>query len=150
MHGIPQHGRTSAAKAKLSQIFQKHDVNDIEIDTAMDQTSLRNNDLKAAELDRLHQAMIERLKTASYPENIQILTLVPDSWSHAFCATYFNVSEYLVRTAHNLKKSKGILAVPNATRVKTLSEETKQLVINFYEDDEYSRHCQVKKTQYWQ
>ena len=73
------------------------------------------------------------------------MTLVPDSWSHAFCATYFNVSEYLVRTAGNLKKSKGILAVPNPKRGKMLSEETKQLVINFYEDDEYSRQLPGKK-----
>ena len=32
-------------------------------------------------LVRLHEAMQEKLKTASYSEPIQILTLVPDKWS---------------------------------------------------------------------
>ena len=88
LHGMAQHSQTSAAKAKLSKVIDKFKsdlseayVDDIEINTTMDQTSLRNNEMKAAELDRLHQAMIEKLKTASYPEKIQILTLVPDSWS---------------------------------------------------------------------
>ena len=75
-HGIPQHSQTSAAKAKLSKVMDKfkpdlseaYDVNDIEINTAMDQTSLRNDEMEAAELDRLHQAMVEKLKTALYPE----------------------------------------------------------------------------------
>ena len=58
-----------------SDLSEAYDVNDIEIDTAMDQTSLRNDEMKAAELDRLHQAMIEKLKTASYSEKVQILTL---------------------------------------------------------------------------
>ena len=32
------------------------------------------------DLVRLHEAMQEKLKTASYSEQIQILTLVPDKW----------------------------------------------------------------------
>ena len=34
---------------------------------------------------RFHQAMQEELKTASYSEQIQILTLVPDKWSQMYC-----------------------------------------------------------------
>ena len=36
---------------------------------------------KASELDRLHNLMKEKLTAATYSENIQILTLAPDSWS---------------------------------------------------------------------
>ena len=36
---------------------------------------------KVNDLVRLHEAMQEKLKTASYSEQIQILTLVPDKWS---------------------------------------------------------------------
>ena len=41
------------------------------------------NDMKEKvnDLVRLHEAMQEELKTASYSEQIQILTLVPDKWS---------------------------------------------------------------------
>ena len=47
-------------------------------------------------LVRLHKAMQEKLKIASYSEQIQILTLVPHKWSRMYCLEYFNVFEYLV------------------------------------------------------
>ena len=47
-------------------------------------------------LVRLHEAMQEKSKTASYSEPIQILTLVPDKWSRMYCSEYFNILEYLV------------------------------------------------------
>ena len=37
-----------------------------------------------------------KIKTASYSEPIQILTLVPDKWSQMYCPKYFNILEYLV------------------------------------------------------
>ena len=38
----------------------------------------------------------KKLKTASYSEQIQILTLVPNKWSRMYCSEYFNVFECLV------------------------------------------------------
>ena len=60
--------------------------------------SYDENDMKEKVHDfvRLHEAMQEKLKTASYSEQIQILTLVPDKWPRMYCSNYFNVSEYLV------------------------------------------------------
>ena len=46
-------------------------------------------------LVRLHEAMQEILKTASYSEGTQILTLVADKWSRMYCSEYFKVFEYL-------------------------------------------------------
>ena len=51
---------------------------------------------KMYDLVRLHEAMQEKLKTASYSEQIQILTLVSDKWSQMYCPEYFNVFKYLV------------------------------------------------------
>ena len=51
---------------------------------------------KANDLFRLHKAPQEKLRTASYSEQVQILTLVPDKWSRMYCSEYFNVFEYLV------------------------------------------------------
>ena len=36
---------------------------------------------KVNDLVRLHEAMQEKLKTASYSERIQVLTTVPGKWS---------------------------------------------------------------------
>ena len=58
-------------------------------------------------LVRLHEAMQEKWKTASYSEPIQILNLVPDKWSQMYCSEYFNILEYLVLTSHEIKKSRG-------------------------------------------
>ena len=76
--------------------------------------SYDKNDMKEKvnDLVRLHEAMQEKLKTASYSEQIQILTLVPDKWSQMYCWEYFNVFEYLVWTSHEIKKVGGILAKP--------------------------------------
>ena len=63
---------------------------------------------KRSDLVRLHKAMQEKLKLASYSEQIQILTLVPDKWSRMYCSECFNVFEYLVRTSHEIKKVGGI------------------------------------------
>ena len=51
---------------------------------------------KLNDLVRLHEATQEKLKTASFSEQIQILTLVPDKWSRMYCSEYFNVFGYLV------------------------------------------------------
>ena len=59
--------------------------------------SYDKNDLqeKVNVLVRLQEAMQEKLKTASYSEPIQFLTLVPDKWSRMNCTEYFNIFEHL-------------------------------------------------------
>ena len=54
--------------------------------------SYDKNDMKEEVDDsvRLHEAMQEKLKTASNSEQIQILPLVPDKWSRMYCSEYFN------------------------------------------------------------
>ena len=60
--------------------------------------SYDKNDVKEKvnDLFRLHEAVQEKLETASYSEQIQILTLVPDKWSQMYCSKYFNIFEYFV------------------------------------------------------
>ena len=94
---------------------------------------------KMNDLVRLHKAMQEKLKTTSYSEQIQILTLVPDKWSRMHCSKYFNVFEYLVWTLHEIKKIDGILAKTASKKGKTLTTETLHLVTKVYEGDSFSR-----------
>ena len=92
--------------------------------------SYDKNDMqkKVNVLVRLHEAMQEKSKTASYSEPIQILTLVPDKWSWMYCSEYFNIFEYLVWTSHEIKKVSGILAKPAPKKGKTITTETLHLV----------------------
>jgi len=58
---------------------------------------------------------------------------------------YFDVSQYLVRNARTLVKEKGILAVSEPKRGKSLPSETLSAVKKFYHDEEYSRQLPGKK-----
>ena len=91
------------------------------------------------DLVRLSKVMQEKLKTESYSEQIQILTLVPDKWSRMYCFEYFNVFEYLVWTSHEIKNVGGILAKPAPKKGKTITTETIHLVTHVYEDGNFSR-----------
>ena len=73
----------------------------------------RDTKNKAEELDRLHATMKEKLVTASNTEKLQILTLLPDSWSPNYCSEYFGVSEYLIQSTRELKQRKRILSQPS-------------------------------------
>ena len=70
-------------KSNISEAYkvQVDCLNNLEPD------SYDKNDMqkKVNVLVRLHEAMQEKLKTASYSEQIQILTLVPDKWSQMYC-----------------------------------------------------------------
>ena len=73
------------------------------------------------------------------------MALVPDSWSQKYCSEYFGVSEYLIRSARELKQRKGILAQPSQKKGKAMAQETIDLVHAFFVDDEYSRQLPGKK-----
>ena len=81
-------------KSSISEAYK------VQVDRLKDSESDSDdkNDMKEKmnDLFRLHEAMQEKMKTASYSEQIQILTLVPDKYSRIFCSEYFNVFEYLV------------------------------------------------------
>ena len=64
---------------------------------------------------------------------VQILTLVPESWSQKTVATEFQVTEYMVKQARKLKREKGILAIPDPKKGNTLSKNTVKLVTDFYQ-----------------
>ena len=89
--------------------------------------------------------MKEKSVTASNTEKLQILTLVPDSWSQKYCSEYFGVLEYLIRSARELRQRKGILAQPSQKKCKTMAQEAIDLAHAFYEDDEYRRQLRGKK-----
>ena len=100
---------------------------------------------KAYEFDKIMILIKEKVMSSNKHEKVKLLTLTSDSWSRKKVAEFFNVSEYLVRSARELKKKKGILAEPDQIRGKMLSDSTLTLVTRFFEDDEYSRVMPGKK-----
>ena len=88
---------------------------------------------------RLHEAMQEKLKTASYSEAIQILTLESKKWSRMYFSEYFNIFKYLVWTSHEIKQVGEILAKPAPKKGKAITTETLHLVTSVFEDENFGR-----------
>ena len=81
-------------KSNISEAYK------VQVDCLKDSESdsLDKNDMKEKvnDLVRLREAMQEKLKTGSYSEQIQILSLVFDKWSQMYHCEHFNVFGYLV------------------------------------------------------
>ena len=86
-----------------------------------------------------------KLPTVNYRLKVPLLPLKPDSWPIKKASDYFNISEYLVRKTTEIKNQHGILTLPGFKSRKLISEKTIELVISFYEDDEWSRMMPGRK-----
>ena len=62
-----------------------------------------------------------------------------------YCSEYFDVFEYFAWTSHEIKKIDGILEKPAPKKGKTITTEIPYLVINSYEDDNFSGYKPGKK-----
>ena len=94
---------------------------------------------KASDLDRLTEQIREKKDIGKYytfEEKIKIRTITTESWLIVKAASYFSVSEYLIRQARELKKIHGIL---RKNRGKPLPASTAEKVQFFFEDDAHSR-----------
>ncbi|XP_066934504.1 uncharacterized protein [Clytia hemisphaerica] len=155
LHSLPPHSRVNRAKEKLKTVMSKFEesistVYNFPMEELKDSEPSNNDkretiDKKADEFDKLCTAIKEKLLISSYPEKVQLLTLAPDSWSREYCSKYFDVSEYLVRKARDLKRDSGILATPLPKKGKTIPQEHIIDIENFYKSDENSRQMPGKK-----
>ena len=73
------------------------------------------------------------------------MTLLPMSWSIKKIENEFKASNYMVRKAKTLVKSRGILSMPNPNHGHSLCDDTIVMVQNFYESDEINRVMPGKK-----
>lgn len=152
LHAVSSHSKSSYAKRKLGSACSTLKtkvckVLERDFSPEKDNRKIPNNILeKANNMDRLVDLIKERLETpVTYRERIQLLTLAPTSWSRKKVAEEFNVSEYAVRTARELLKEKGVIALPGPRIGKLLEQGTVNLIKNFYQNNEFSRIMPGKK-----
>ena len=100
----------------------------------------------ANDMIKLMKTIQQQIKTdITYPSKVQLLTLVPESWSLRKTASYFDVPLYMVKKAFDLRNSNGILALPTKYRRQRLDAATLEAINQFYHDEEYSREMPGKK-----
>ena len=81
--------------------------------------------------------MLQQLKekfhsTSQNSEKVQILTVLPKSWSIQKIQTEFGVSNFMARKVKQLVKEKGVLSSPDPCPGH-VSQETFDNVVSFYE-----------------
>ena len=87
----------------------------------------------------------EKYSTASRSEKLQILTIVPKSWSLRKIESEFGASNFMAREAKQLVREKGIFSTPNPKPGRSLPQTSIDVVVHFYESDENSRVMPGKK-----
>ena len=93
------------------------------------------------------RSLIEKYRnTGSRGEQIRILTIFADSWSHRKIMEKFGCSQRMATQAKHLVLGKGILSTPNPKMGKALSVEITEMVISFYKEDDINRPMPGKKT----
>lgn len=149
LKSVGERDRLGYGKRKVKQVEQamKEKVGKvlkISSDTFTNEVEQSCSDT-CGDLDSLIKLMKDKCKVSSRQKQIQLLTLAPESWSIKRISEEFGVTEYLVRRSRELKKESGILAEPHAKVGKALSSKIEELVLNFYQNDEYSRMCPGQK-----
>ena len=144
-HSMAKHRRVSYVNEKLQRSFAA--AVGVEENSSGRPVTSEEVKTKASDLDKLTEQMREKLTLGSTTseEKIKILTLTPESWSIVEAVLFFGVSEYLIRQARELKKSRGILGSPDKNLGKPLPASTTEKVQLFYEDDAHSHLMPGKK-----
>ena len=88
------------------------------------------------------------LTTTKMNEQLQILTVLPKSWSVKKIQQEFGVSTYMAQKSKKLVKEKGVLSLPDPKPGPSLLPETVDIVHAFYESDDISRVMPGKKDLY--
>lgn len=94
--------------------------------------------------------MIQQLKekfqtTTKMNEQLQILTVLPKSWSIKKIQQEFSVSTYMAQKSKTLVKEKGVLSLPDPKPGPSLLPETVDIVRAVYDSDDISRIMPGKK-----
>lgn len=109
------------------------------------QFSDSDSSTESPEMEMLTQLKEKFQSTKDRSLKVQILTLLPKSWSVRKVQKEFEATNYMVRKAKKLVKENGILSTPNPKPGKNLSQDTVNSVKDFYNSDQISRNMPGKK-----
>lgn len=104
----------------------------------MKRTLITDNNL--GDEDEIVEQLRQKFKlSTSRGEQVQILTVLPQSWTLKQIQDTFRTSDYMARKSKQLVKEKGILSTPNPKPGHSLPLKTVDLIKGFYESDDISR-----------
>ena len=141
LHSVAQHSKPTLGKRKLKQVegavskklatVLKVDESELEADG--NQKNLEKDiQSKADDLDFLVECMKEKLKISNRKQKLQILTLIPNSWSVRKATEEFHVSKSTIQKAKILRAEKGIIVYQDTTKQQRLTQELLDTVTDIY------------------
>ena len=148
VHSVATHSKPALGKKKLKQVedvITKKLVSVLKVDqTELKEEYVQNNiaaetQSKANDLDYLVDCMKDKIKISNRRTRLQILTLVPNSWSLRKAAEVFSVSKSTIQKSWLLRDEEGIAEYPDLLKRQKLTEEIINKIKSFYCDDEFSR-----------
>lgn len=137
----PEYIRTKSRKLALK--FQETASEVLHV--SMENVSEPSGSNECIDCNILMQKLKEKFSTSCIKEKLQILTLVPASWSIEKTRTFFNTTEYMVKKSRKLLKEDGILSKGSNKVGNRISKEVEARVQTFYYDDDISRVSANKK-----
>ena len=123
-------------KAKIAETLQ---LCESDLDSEEEATIAAVTEQKAKDLDQLMKLVKEKMIISKRADKLQLLTLVPSTWKVENICQYFSVTHYMVKQSRQLLQSQGILSKPNPRKGRPASQETIDMVTEYYCDDNYSR-----------
>ncbi len=121
------------SKNKMAKIVEKMDQVIIDEDKSGDDREI------------IQQLKEKFLTLQERSVKIQILTILPKSWSLAKIQAEFGASNFMARKAKQLVIDKGVLSSPDPQPGHCLTQTTVHLVVSFYNNDSSSRMMPGKK-----
>lgn len=113
LHSLPAHSRKSYMKRKMSQLQGTTKIkmayalglNESQFNDSSD-NEVKSKELmkKANDMDDIIRSIQQKLPIVNNRQKIQLLTIIPESWSRDKVATTFGVSEYMRHTNSVRKK----------------------------------------------
>ena len=123
LHGLNGRKKVKACKRKIETV-KKQLIAELSVVSNLDQSFLMDDEEEPLEAKRARQdcedynSMLNALKSKfsetniSYDKKVQILTVLPESWSRTKVVNFFGndyCSEYAARKAIEVRKNHGIL-----------------------------------------
>ena len=128
-------GKTPITKRKLrTRKYAKKKLDEV---TSMMEKLVIGEDSKSEDSEIIRQLKEKFQSTSERSIRVQILTILPRSWSIRKIETEFGVSNFMAQTAKKLVREKSILSTPNLKPSHSITQ-TKVDLISFYESDESS------------
>ena len=134
---LKESGKTPITKRKLRT--RKYAEKKLDEVTTMMEKLVIGEDSKSEDSEIIRQLKEKFQSTSERSIQVQILTILPQSWSIRKIETEFGVSNFMARTAKKLVREKGILSTPNPKPSHSITQTKVDMVVSFYESDESSR-----------